>query len=480
MNEHFLRLQSDYDYVISHTNDLPQVREQIPLLPEDHDVLFAVYEAHPEHTSNQPLDRPEPAVDGCSQDTRADGEPSSSSSQVPEHSFHFDPDSQHTQDSAGFQHDTPSVHSAGSVQSDDPGKHTGFRTTSTDIYPSIPTMPSIPKFMHTNTYSRAIDIPQDLWRAMESCEINSNVILPHAQKCLQSEQEDIRTAPDQYWISLVSDTNSTVEFVLACTANDIGRYPIFITTTLPFSALQDGFLYPRMTQLAHALLKVVPTNRVFSVFAPEPVTKSFCGIWTKLTDIRTYAEPYYHVNITFCDLKSFHKRHQTAQPDPTSAILRPADHNDLPAIRDLCEGFAIEGEPFVLDHEDALEEAHLLIQNSQVWVCVVRNPITKQDEITSLCAFTRTSSKVSMITKVYTNPRWRSRGCAERLVRRVCQELLKTKEYVVVYVAQSNAPINKVYHKVGFVGLGEDTNVEGVDPWIEVGFDRSKTILGHW
>jgi ribosomal protein S18 acetylase RimI-like enzyme len=59
--------------------------------------------------------------------------------------------------------------------------------------------------------------------------------------------------------------------------------------------------------------------------------------------------------------------------------------------------------------------------------------------------------------------------------------LLKTKEAVVLYVAHDNQAAAKVYHRVGFVGLdGKDYSAEGVEPWLEIGFDRDVVELGHW
>ena len=59
--------------------------------------------------------------------------------------------------------------------------------------------------------------------------------------------------------------------------------------------------------------------------------------------------------------------------------------------------------------------------------------------------------------------------------------LLKTKEAVVLYVAHDNQAAAKVYHRVGFVGLDEkDYSAEGVEPWLEIGFDRDVVELGHW
>jgi hypothetical protein len=59
--------------------------------------------------------------------------------------------------------------------------------------------------------------------------------------------------------------------------------------------------------------------------------------------------------------------------------------------------------------------------------------------------------------------------------------LLLTKESVILYVAHDNHGAAKVYHRVGFQGLSADAApVEGVDPWLEIGFDRNQVKLGHW
>jgi len=121
-------------------------------------------------------------------------------------------------------------------------------------------------------------------------------------------------------------------------------------------------------------------------------------------------------------------------------------------------------------------------------------------DICSIVATTRKSENVTAITKVYTNPLYRSRGCAERLVRRVCQQcvsfptififivdwadgmpsalLKERKDSVVLFVAHDNLAAAKVYDRVGFQGLCGKPRVGGVDPWLEVGFQDTK--LGHW
>ena len=74
----------------------------------------------------------------------------------------------------------------------------------------------------------------------------------------------------------------------------------------------------------------------------------------------------------------------------------------------------------MLSHEKAVQEATIMIQNNQVWVHEVRG--SGRREIASIVATTRTTDTVAAVTKVFTNPKWRSRGCAERLLRHVCQQ----------------------------------------------------------
>lgn len=146
----------------------------------------------------------------------------------------------------------------------------------------------------------------------------------------------------------------------------------------------------------------------------------------------------------------------------------------------------------------ALQEAAYLVNNGLVWIHRILTPGQSQSEIASAVAFTRNSESIATVTKVITSVKWRRFGCAERLVRRVCRQyvlclsrearsdrdfysLLQTKESVVLYVAHNNPGAAKVYRRVGFVGLAkEGPAVEGVDPWLEIGFDRSQVRLGHW
>lgn len=67
-----------------------------------------------------------------------------------------------------------------------------------------------------------------------------------------------------------------------------------------------------------------------------------------------------------------------------------------------------------------MEEAQLLIEGNQLWVCSVSIP-GRQPAIASIVAVTRTSERVAAITKVFTHPNWRQKGYAEALTRHVTQ-----------------------------------------------------------
>jgi RimJ/RimL family protein N-acetyltransferase len=55
------------------------------------------------------------------------------------------------------------------------------------------------------------------------------------------------------------------------------------------------------------------------------------------------------------------------------------------------------------------------------------------------------------------------------------------KSALVLYVAHDNPAARSVYRRVGFRGLEDEAvAVAGVEPWLEIGFDRSVITLGHW
>ena len=63
----------------------------------------------------------------------------------------------------------------------------------------------------------------------------------------------------------------------------------------------------------------------------------------------------------------------------------------------------------------------MMITNQQAWVHIVQKE-GQEPEIACLVATTRESDTVTAVTKVFTPKRWRGRGCAARLLHRVCQE----------------------------------------------------------
>lgn len=65
----------------------------------------------------------------------------------------------------------------------------------------------------------------------------------------------------------------------------------------------------------------------------------------------------------------------------------------------------------------ARREARYLILHGLLWVYVMDG-----GALSTIVAVTRSSSQVAGITKVYTAPQFRRRGCADRLVAHVCEQ----------------------------------------------------------
>ncbi|KAJ7188934.1 hypothetical protein C8R46DRAFT_1157739 [Mycena filopes] len=331
---------------------------------------------------------------------------------------------------------------------------------------------------YTTTYRSASSLPQEVWDALRSNPQNSNCILPVALKSLAREQAREMAPRDQCWI--VVHSLGAIDFVLSITNGDIGKYPVFVFTAHPIRRLTTDFLFPRLIRLAEALRAAVPIQRVYSFFAPDVITKMLVEIWYSLTGVQGYEEPYYHAKLSYLPRRLLPPvRSKTLFPELVYE-LRPAVESDLEVVASLCYQFAADSPPFTLTHDAAIKEAAILIRSQQIWVHGMRFAGDVHDDIASIVAFTRNSENVATITKVFTNPAWRRRGCAERLVRRVCKHLLATKQSVALFVAHDNPAATKVYDRVGFLGLNGGAPVEGVDSWLEIGLDRSKIELGHW
>lgn len=368
-------------------------------------------------------------------------------------------------------------------------------------------MPTVIKQYNNVVYTSAGSIPRDVVDHLECNAQNSNILLPQIYKARAEEARGI--FKDNLWIISTSYLDSlsppVIDFVLACTNGPIGTYPVFIYHAQPLNYLTPAYLIPRITELANTLAESISTERVFSVFAVDPVARSFADAWMAMTgisvaqsDIKSnLTHEYYAALLTYCDPRSFRPRQQSTHPTITYDI-RPAVPADIPEVAELCFGFAAESEPFTMSLDQAMAEARLLVEHNQVWVHGVSAP-GMVSGIASICAVTRQTSTVAAITKVYTNPRFRRMGCAERLVRRVCSQYVFSddfhnpkliqpvnsylrnggKERIILYVAHSNPAAQTVYRRVGFVGL-EGSPVPGVEPWLEIGFDRNVVQLGHW
>jgi len=339
-------------------------------------------------------------------------------------------------------------------------------------------MPSLAADFTLKTYRRAVDLPAEVWETFSTHPKNSNIMFPHAKKARQVAG----STGNNLWIVCSTLHSGGVDFVLSCTEGPIGSYPVFIFTPITASRLEAelGFYIPRIRGLVRALQDIVPPERVFSVFALETISRAFASIWTAETGVPLDKDAeYYAAKFTYCTRQSFRPRQQSLLPD-VSYHLRLAGEGDIMDAAKLCHGFAAASEPFVLSKEEAVHEATILARSGQLWVHEI-SMNGQRPEIASIVAVTRSSDTVAAITKVYTNPRWRQRGCAERLTRHVCKHLLQHKDSVVLYVAHNNPAAAKVYDRVGFVGLSSGSApVEGVENWLELGFERDLVDLGHW
>jgi len=310
-------------------------------------------------------------------------------------------------------------------------------------------MPSISSARHARVYHHASDLPAEVWRALLQNEAAANVILPFASKALHVP----RGGDEQLWIALYGETNN-VEFVLSCTRGPLGNYPIFIVPSK--SSVQIAQEEKRGKNIADSLLPLVlcllqevPPQRVFSVFSIAKVTEKFAEIFESHTHqeygIQALQDPYYDATFTFCTSETLKRASDSISSLPGSedvAIsLRPADMSHFTGIKAMCKAFSEtsvstaayvvriwivmnilwQQPPFVLDDEGADLEARMLIANEQAWVHVVEKE-GQEPEIASLVATTRESDNVTAVTKVFTAEHWRGRGCAARLLHRVCQE----------------------------------------------------------
>ncbi|KAG1902077.1 uncharacterized protein F5891DRAFT_1217349 [Suillus fuscotomentosus] len=324
---------------------------------------------------------------------------------------------------------------------------------------------SVRRFDRTN-------IPEDVWGALRDRDnaARANVILPHAEKV--SSHQEFLPGSEQLWLVYSEPATSDIRFILSCTEGPLGKYPIFIIPVAPIQ-LASELLQGPMEAFCEPLLNEADfrRQRVFSVFSVEPVSRAFASAWEKIAEIKCINEPYYDAFFSACTPETFVR--DGSQPVDEVIELRLAVPQDAKKIRDLCQEFSETSKPFTLSSEQASKEARLMIQNEQVWVYEIKEG-DEETDIASIVAATRQSHTVAAITKVYTPEKWQHKGRAERLVRRVCRELLKTHEQVVLYVGANLTSAQRLYDRVGFQATS------GPERWLEIGFDRAEVDLGHW
>jgi hypothetical protein len=198
----------------------------------------------------------------------------------------------------------------------------------------------------TTTFRFALELPNEVIRLLTDDQQNSNIILPYILKARASEREGQAIGNNLWIVSYTTQATgeSVVDFVTAITDGPISTYPIFIYHARTLATLTPAFLEPRMTELVQALLNAgVSIERVFSVFAVEPVTHAFVDEWRSITGVCIDPEykggVYYAAYLSYCDRRSFRPRAMTIDPNLAYAI-RLATMDDLDIVASLCHGFA--------------------------------------------------------------------------------------------------------------------------------------------
>ncbi|KIJ66205.1 hypothetical protein HYDPIDRAFT_86264 [Hydnomerulius pinastri MD-312] len=319
-------------------------------------------------------------------------------------------------------------------------------------------------------------------------ERSSNIILAHALKKVSTESAltgcqfvthsevelDVPSnaeAPEQLWLTLWSTSPkgaSILEMVLACHQASGDDLPVFLWTSQPLASASSQWLASRIRALVERLDACVPPTRVFSVFGMTRLVKAFHGEWSNLTGFQVGPQPFYAAYFTYCTDETFIGSSFVL---PAGDFIRRATHSDIDGVAQLCKEFADDSIYFPLDLDRARVEAKGLINKGQIWI------YESAGAVAAISAVTRTSLNVSAITKVYTCPNFRRRGFAEHLVRYVTRRLIDCGKEVVLYVGHENSA-QRVYDRVGFVGLCNKDKPAGVEDALELGYVG--TNRGHW
>lgn len=345
-------------------------------------------------------------------------------------------------------------------------------------------------------HSTATDFLDATEHILEKHGLTSNIILPFAIKARKSEGLPVSNTrgtaywsaarvvspsrvPQQFWMTQWTVRGAasipSLDFVVAVTEGQLGAYPVFIWSPHASIDMSSTFLTPRIQGIVARLRQAVPAERVFSVFAQDPVVEAFTNFWTQATGKIPEAEAFYAAKFSYCTAKSI----QPAPQLPLGHELRLATLADLDQCAQLCKEFADDSVYFPLSLTAGRQEAKAMIDSKYLWVYA-----TPQGIATIVASTRRTPNAVASINKVYTPPAFRGKGCAQRLVAHVTRSLLDgtdcatAHDAVVLYVSHGN-PAARVYNRVGFQGLDDTMPIPPlVENWLEIGFQA--TNRGHW
>lgn len=209
-------------------------------------------------------------------------------------------------------------------------------------------MPALVSKHAVRVYDHASELPSAVWEAFRLREREANIMYPHALKschygAAQQQQLWMTCSP----VATGSDDHSALDIVLSCTEGAMGSYPVFLFANTSSRQLSPEWLRPRLDALILRLLKHVDETRVFSVFAPETITREFAQLWTRYTGIGSYSEPYYAAKLTYCTPTTITRRRMTIFPD-LGYVPRLAEERDLRVVAELCRGFAATSVRFVI------------------------------------------------------------------------------------------------------------------------------------
>ena len=204
-------------------------------------------------------------------------------------------------------------------------------------------MPSVGPDFCVSLYTSASSLPSLVWETFRSYPCEANVMFPHAEKC--REQERRGESSDGLWITCTTSerfTTTSLDFVLSCTRSPLGDYPVFIFTTLPSREHDCEHARRRICSIVRLLAQNVRLERVFSVFAPEQITRIFASTWADHTGVGLDRDPvYYAAKSSYCTVQSFRPRQHSVLPG-VSYDLRLARDEDAARCAELCHGFAKE------------------------------------------------------------------------------------------------------------------------------------------